>query len=237
MTVADLQIAQAACGTIASISPAIIPQTTLTQIAGIGDPVLHVGSTAGFLPGGILSFQDGTSEAPLAIASLTATTITLDFSGQGYAGLQESHAQNAVVCTNLLDSLPTDLSDMRESGWPVIAAFPVSEKTAIATTRGYQPAPQLQIVYQLVAKQPQSGTLRDELWFRNQLRRMASDLDSIQAALRDNPTLNSDSTGPTVSGLCGYSKTLRYVMAQDGVPHYEVTLMVDLKGSIVQARF
>lgn len=233
----DAQIATAACSTVVAINPAILPQGALTAPASVGDQTITVSSTTGILPKSIVSWWDGSAEAPLAVKSVTPTSITLDFTGQPYTGLQHTHSEGAVVASNILDALPVDLSDMRRSGWPVISCFPTSKSGAIEMMRGVQPDHALQVVYQLAAKQPTSGNLPAELWFRNQLQRMVADLSALETAFSNNPTLNSDQTGPTISGLKRYRRSLRTVMVKDTIPHYEVTFLFDLTGAPITQHF
>lgn len=236
----DIQLAQAACTLVQQITPSLLPQTTLDITAAVGAATLTAPTGTnllglGFRPGGIVSFYDELGEQPLAIpeGGINGNVLTLDFSGQPYAGLQFAHPVGAIVASNLLDSPPIDTVAMRR-GAPVISCFVLDEDLSIRATQVYDAdIKPLQIVYQLDAIQPPTNTMNTQLWSRQQVHRGVNDVAMIVTAIINNHRFNVTNAGPLAQSVPNLHKSLRRVIESDSIRFYELTLEVYVKGGMV----
>lgn len=243
MTSSSITLAQAACQIALDLSPAILPKTTLTAQANPGDTTLSVADVRPFLSNTILSFWDGTTEAPLAVKSSTPSgqsqapslvpgTVTLDFAGQTYSGLQETHLQGATVATNILDTLPGKTAGMLKNGWPVLSIFVLDRAERHgALANLWQGHPVLSLCYQLPGNPDSRNPLHSQLWLRQTHHRAENDISAFVQALEQNITINPG-TGATAMSILSFVRAFRQNLDQKPDPTFELYLDVVITGLI-----
>lgn len=179
----DLAITRAVCGLILPLG--IVPTTTLTADAQVGDTSVTLADNTPLSQGWLLQFDDTQGEEPVPVGLPTSTTATPLQSPLAY-----SHASGTTVYANLFDFAPPQTGQMLSSGHPVVFVYVQRQTDQYTQMRVQGPTYRVLIRYERAVSQPGGApSLNPNVWSRRQQQQGRTDLETIADALRQNPRL------------------------------------------------
>jgi hypothetical protein len=213
---------------------AVIPSATLTADQAPGSLVFPLSSTAGFVPGGLLRFLDGTADQSFVIDDLDTGTklVTLSATASGGAPTA-AHLSGALVATNLTTTFPIGVAGMlADSGLPVwsINAFDRAKKWE--TTGAVTPRYVLNLCHLLAITKPAAQTALDaQLWTERITQRAETDISAVETALQSNWTMLVDGIAYATM-IEQFITSSRHAGADEyGVACWETWLTVMVRGN------
>lgn len=189
----DLAIQQALVSLILNTT-SVVPKTTLSAQAGAGATTVTVASATRLRRGMRLQFRDDLSEEPLRIASISGNTLTLDFTGLGYANLQKTHMVGTTVYTNIKSERPVYASRSLAAGDPLLAVVVEARDEGGRFTRHTGSTYSVTIAEhrRLLPNdgdQTTEVTIDMDTWYERQMTAARNDDEALRAMLRANWTL------------------------------------------------
>jgi hypothetical protein len=190
----DVAIQNAVRDLLLGISPAIVPQTTVTT-ATQGAASLTVVDASQLTQGGLIGFKDTLGEEMLAIGSISGSTVTLNLAGTGYTGLQYTHTANTIVYTNLATEEGIAPAAMLAKGKPVLYVWVTSQDETKRGLGGLTSTSYgVRIEYHRQLDRPEDSGMNPGVWWQRQMASARADVNVIVATLKAHATLTTNAT-------------------------------------------
>jgi|SRR5579872_1142174 len=202
----EIEIVRAIADTIFSRT-SLLQTTTVQTASAVGDQLLNLASSSGFVEDGYLHFFDNTGEPMVGITSVTGNQLALRYGGYASkglpVGLQYVHLSGAKVATNLMMHRPLGIAPMLKNGQPVLAIWP-GTKRVVEHTMGSTNSPLvIHLQVHIALQQYDADPIDPEVYNQFQQEACWNYLQTVENALNQNRhlTSNYNNPGPHADGL------------------------------------
>lgn len=174
----------------------LLPVTSLSAAANIGDTSLSVASSTGFVPDGVARFLDGSTEPAFVVETPGTGMLQIDTT-QSQA-IQTAHSAGAQIVTNLTTGFPANADAMVSgSGHPVWSVLVLDDdRPEAAAFNEFQPKYRISIG-QLLPIARRDSTMHPQLWTEQQTARGERDTRTIMQWIEDD-NINASLNGTVV---------------------------------------